>query len=79
MGVGDVLWQTALQSRVDSSVLSRVSSYDWLGSMALLPGGYALSGLLAASLDASKLLAGGGGASDGNDGGGTRRADPTPP
>jgi hypothetical protein len=59
MGVGGVLWQTTSQSRVDSSVLSRVSSYDWLGSMALLLGGYALSGLLAASLDASKLLAGG--------------------
>jgi hypothetical protein len=38
------LWNTTLQSQVPSHQLSRVSSYDWLGSLAVLPLGFALAG-----------------------------------
>jgi MFS family permease len=47
-GVGlslfDVWWQTALAQRIPPHALSRVSSYDWMGSLALLPLGYLLAG-----------------------------------
>ena len=33
----DVWWQTALAQRIPAHALSRVSSYDWMGSLALLP------------------------------------------
>ena len=38
------LFDTTLQQRIPPHALSRVSSYDWLGSMALFPLGYALAG-----------------------------------
>ena len=42
-GVGLALfgiwWETALAERVPPHTLSRVSSYDWMGSLALLPVG----------------------------------------
>jgi MFS family permease len=47
-GVGfeifSVLWNTALHTRVAPEALSRVSSYDVLGSIALVPVGEALAG-----------------------------------
>lgn len=52
-----VLWQTALQTQVPAAALSRVSSYDWLGSLALLPAGYALAGPAAARLGLHLALA----------------------
>jgi hypothetical protein len=42
-----VWWDTTLQREVPPEVLSRVSSYDWFGSVALLPVGYAIAGPLA--------------------------------
>lgn len=36
----DSLWHTSLQANLRPTVLSRVSSYDWLGSIALRPFGY---------------------------------------
>jgi MFS family permease len=42
-----VLWDTALQKHVPSEALSRVSSYDALGSLALNPLGMVLAGPLA--------------------------------
>jgi MFS family permease len=42
------LWETALQQHVPSDVLSRVSAYDWFGSVAFVPLGYILAGPLAA-------------------------------
>lgn len=39
-----VLWDTALQQHVPLDVLSRVSAYDWLGSMLLGPIGLLLAG-----------------------------------
>lgn len=40
----EALWATALQEHVPDAVLSRVSSYDWLGSLACLPLGLLLAG-----------------------------------
>jgi MFS family permease len=53
------VWETALQQSVPAEALSRVSSYDWLGSMAFLPLGYALVGPLAARLGIEAVLIGG--------------------
>lgn len=44
-----ILWETALQSRVPPAALSRVSSYDTLGSFALGPVGLIAAGALADS------------------------------
>lgn len=45
--VGGTLWFTALQNHIPDAALARVSSYDWLGSTALRPIGFALVGPLA--------------------------------
>lgn len=42
----DILWQTAIAERVPPELLSRVSSYDWMVSLALLPLGFVLAGPL---------------------------------
>jgi MFS family permease len=42
-----ILWETALARYVPPWALSRVSAYDWMGSLALLPAGYLLAGPLA--------------------------------
>ena len=44
LNAADTLWETALQERVASDVIARVSSYDWLGSLAFAPLGYAAVG-----------------------------------
>ena len=54
-----VWWETALAQRVPAHQLSRVSSYDWMGSLALLPLGYLLSGPVGEWLGPSAVLAGG--------------------
>ena len=51
-----IWWETALARHIPAGALSRVSSYDWMGSLALLPLGYALAGPLAASLGARHVL-----------------------
>lgn len=55
----NVLWFTALQENVPPASLSRVSSYDWMGSMALRPIGYAAVGTVAASFGVGPTLVGG--------------------
>ena len=47
MGVFGALWDTTLQTNVPRQVLSRVSAYDWFGSLVTLPLGYVLVGFLA--------------------------------
>lgn len=47
LAVFDTLWETTFQREVPAGVLSRVSSYDWFGSVAFVPLGYALAGPLA--------------------------------
>ena len=53
---GDTLWMTALQRYVPEHALSRISSFDWLGSVALNPLGYVLIGPLAAAFGTSEML-----------------------
>ncbi|MER6738266.1 MFS transporter [Streptomyces puniciscabiei] len=40
----DTLWETELQEKVPHTLISRVSSYDWLGSLIFSPLGYILVG-----------------------------------
>jgi MFS family permease len=54
--LGDTLWTTALQRNVPDHALSRISSFDWLGSVALNPIGYALIGPLAAAIGTPETL-----------------------
>jgi MFS family permease len=50
------LWETALQRHVAPAALSRVSAYDWFGSLAFQPVGLAIAGPLAAGLGESTTL-----------------------
>jgi hypothetical protein len=54
--LGNTFWFTALQRNVPGHVLSRISSFDWLGSVALNPIGYALIGPIAALVGTSHAL-----------------------
>ncbi len=45
LSVFGAIWHTTLQSRVPEDQRSRMSSYDWLGSLALLPLGYLIAGV----------------------------------
>lgn len=53
-----VLWATTLQREVPEAALSRVSSYDWFGSLALAPLGLLVAGPLAARIGVGSALAG---------------------
>ena len=59
-GVGFALavtvWFTALQIFIPSDSLSRVSSFDWLGSLALNPIGYAVVGPLSAAIGERRTM-----------------------
>jgi len=55
----DVWWLTALAERIPPDKLSRVASYDWMFSLALLPVGYVLAGPVAQALGATEVLLGG--------------------
>jgi hypothetical protein len=55
--LGNTLWMTALQRNVPEHTLSRISSFDWLGSIALNPIGYALIGPIALAVGTSETLA----------------------
>jgi MFS family permease len=52
------LWLTALQEHVPEQSLSRVSSYDWLGSFAFQPLGYLAAGSLAIAVGVGRTLLG---------------------
>jgi MFS family permease len=60
VGVGIYLatWETALQRQIPERVLSRVSAWDWMGSLAGLPLGYALTAPLLAVVGESAVLYG---------------------
>jgi hypothetical protein len=45
-----------LQQHVPAAVLSRVSAYDWLGSVALVPLGYALAGPLSSAIGVTATM-----------------------
>ena len=54
--VFSVVWETTVQAQVPEEVLGRVFSLDMLGSFALLPLGYILTGFLAEHFGASPLV-----------------------
>jgi MFS family permease len=60
MAVFMVLWTTTMQREIPTHVLSRVSAYDWFGSLAFVPIGMALAGPVASSIGMSKTLVGSG-------------------
>jgi predicted MFS family arabinose efflux permease len=52
----NTLWETALQQHIPAAKLSRVSAYDWFGSMALTPIGYVVAGVAGAAVGFSTTL-----------------------
>jgi hypothetical protein len=52
----EVLWATALQQNIPRAALSRVSSYDWVGSLALTPIALVAAGALAATIGLSAAI-----------------------
>ncbi len=54
--------ETALAQRIPPQLLSRVSAWDWMGSLLLLPVGYLLAGPVAEAVGAVPLLVVGGAA-----------------
>lgn len=56
LSIFGTLWETTLQREVPGEALSRVSAYDWFGSIAFVPLGYVLVGPLAAVLGVRTTL-----------------------
>jgi predicted MFS family arabinose efflux permease len=52
----NTLWITVLQANIPEHALSRVSSYDWLGSLVFLPAGYMLAGPAAETFGIAETL-----------------------
>jgi len=51
-----VIWDTCVQRDVPAPVLSQVSSYDYFGSVAILPVGYAIAGPLVVAIGPRAML-----------------------
>jgi hypothetical protein len=51
-----IWWDTALARWIPPRALSRVSAWDWMGSLALLPAGYLVVGWLAGALGLRTVL-----------------------
>ena len=51
-----VQWDTSMQAHVPGEVLSRVSSYDGLGSVVFVPLGLAVAGPLAAAIGTAPAI-----------------------
>ena len=60
LGLFGTWWETALAQRIPPHLLSRVSAYDWMGSLAFLPLGYLLTGPVSALVGDVQVLIGGG-------------------
>jgi predicted MFS family arabinose efflux permease len=54
--LGNTVWESTLQRHVPAASLSRVSAYDWFGSMAFRPLGLAIWGPVAAAIGVSVSL-----------------------
>jgi MFS family permease len=52
----NTLWETVLQQHIPRHALSRVSAFDWFGSIAFQPVGLMLMGPLAAAIGVSETL-----------------------
>jgi MFS family permease len=50
LSIFGTLWETSLQQHVPGELLSRVSAYDWFGSVAFVPIGYVITAPLASIL-----------------------------
>jgi MFS family permease len=57
-GFVEVVWVTALQERIPTAALSRVSAYDTLGSFVLMPVGFAVAGPVADAVGLKAALLG---------------------
>lgn len=55
-GLFDTFWMTCMQRVVAPDMISRVSSYDYLGSLAFFPAGLALAGPLADAVGITPVL-----------------------
>ncbi len=60
IGIGISAWMTLINELVPEHLLSRVISFDFFGSAGLTPVGFALAGIVAASIDPTTILAVGG-------------------
>jgi MFS family permease len=54
--VFNTLWETTLQQRIPPASLSRVSAYDWFGSLLCEPIGVALAAVVASAIGMSQTL-----------------------
>jgi MFS family permease len=54
---GNALWDTTFQRRIPEEAMSRVSSYDWFGSLLFNPVGLAVAGPVANAIGTSETLA----------------------
>jgi predicted MFS family arabinose efflux permease len=54
--VFNALWETTLQRHIPPAALSRVSAYDWFGSLAFQPLGFVVAGPAAAAIGTSPTL-----------------------
>ncbi len=52
----NTLWETTLQQHIPPAALSRVSAYDWFGSLLCQPLGFAVAGVVAAAIGMSSTL-----------------------
>jgi MFS family permease len=56
MGFFGAVWQTTLQQHVPEKALSRVSAWDWMGSLAFFPLGFILAGPVSGAIGISTTL-----------------------
>lgn len=52
----DTLWESALQENVDPAYISRISSYDWMGSVFFAPLGFVAVGVAATAVGTSATV-----------------------
>ena len=60
IGMSGAMWETTLQEHVPEAARSRVSAYDWMGSMVLRPAGLAVIGPIATVIGVKAALVGAG-------------------
>lgn len=60
IAVFNVQWTTTMQREIPTNVLSRVSAYDWVGSLVFAPIGMALVGPVASTVGIGRTLVGSG-------------------
>jgi hypothetical protein len=56
ISVFGTLWETTMQREIPAEAISRVSAYDYFGSVVFLPLGYAIAGVLAGVLTVTGTL-----------------------